>query len=49
VSVPATGGWQNWTTIKATLTLAAGTHKFGFKAQTGGWNLNWFSVTPGVQ
>jgi endoglucanase len=49
VSVPATGGWQNWTTVKATLTLTAGTHKFGFKAQTGGWNLNWFSVTPGVQ
>ncbi|WP_168559915.1 cellulase family glycosylhydrolase [Rhizobacter sp. SG703] len=49
VSVPATGGWQNWTTIKATLTLTAGTHKFGFKAQSGGWNLNWFSVTPGVQ
>jgi len=49
VSVPSTGGWQNWTTVKATLTLTAGTHKFGFKAQTGGWNLNWFSVTPGVQ
>lgn len=49
VSVPATGGWQNWTTVKATLTLTAGTHKFGFKAQTGGWNLNWFSVTPGAQ
>ena len=49
VSVPSTGGWQNWTTIKATLTLTAGTHQFGFRAQTGGWNLNWFSVTPGVQ
>lgn len=49
VSVPATGGWQNWTTIKVPLTLTAGTHKFGFKAQAGGWNLNGFSVTPGGQ
>jgi len=48
VAVPATGGWQNWTTIKTVLTLPAGTHKFGFKAQSGGWNLNWFRITPGA-
>lgn len=45
VSLPSTGGWQTWTTVKATITLTAGTHKFGIKANTGGWNINWFSIS----
>lgn len=44
VSVPATGGWQNWTTIRTAVTLPAGIHRFGINARSGGWNLNWFSV-----
>ena len=48
VSVPNTGGWQNWTTVKLTVNLTAGTHKFGIKAAAGGFNVNWFSVTAGA-
>ncbi len=49
VAVPATGGWQNWTSVKKTVTLTAGTHSFGVYATRGGWNLNWFKVTKGTQ
>jgi endoglucanase len=44
IAVPGTGGWQNWTTISHTVTLSAGTHRFGINAVSGGWNLNWFRV-----
>jgi hypothetical protein len=46
VGIPATGGWQNWTTVSKTVTLNAGTYNFGIYAQTGGYNINWFSITP---
>jgi len=46
VNVPATGGWQNWTTVSKTVNLNAGTYNFGIYAQTGGYNINWFSITP---
>jgi endo-1,3(4)-beta-glucanase len=45
VSIPATGGWQTWTTVNHTVTLTAGTHSFGIFAQQGGWNINWFRIT----
>jgi len=45
VTIPATGGWQNWTTVNHTVTLTAGTHSVGIFAQQGGWNLNWFRIT----
>jgi beta-glucanase (GH16 family) len=44
-NIPATGGWQNWTTISQTVTVNAGTYNFGIYAQTGGWNINWFTIT----
>jgi endoglucanase len=44
LAVPSTGGWQNWTTVSHTVTLSAGTHRFGISAISGGWNLNWFRV-----
>jgi endoglucanase len=46
---PATGGWQTWTTVSKTVTLTAGTHRFGIYANTGGWNLNWFKISKVVQ
>jgi endoglucanase len=49
VQLPNTGGWQTWTTVKSTITLTAGTHKFGIKANAGGWNINWLSITKGVK
>lgn len=45
VTVGATGGWQNWTTVSQTVTLTAGTHAFGIYAQQAGWNINWFRIT----
>jgi beta-glucanase (GH16 family) len=44
VSIPATGGWQSWTTVTQTVFLNAGTYSFGIFAQQGGWNINWFSI-----
>lgn len=45
VAVPATGGWQTWTTASQTVTINAGTYTFGVYASTGGWNINWIKFT----
>jgi beta-glucanase (GH16 family) len=45
VNVPATGGWQTWTTISQTVNINAGTYNFGIFAATGGWNINWWRIT----
>jgi beta-glucanase (GH16 family) len=45
VNIPATGGWQNWTTVSQTVTINAGTYNFGIFAAAGGWNLNWWRIT----
>ena len=45
LAVPATGGWQNWTTISHTVTVNAGTYNFGVFARAGGWNINWLRIS----
>ena len=45
VAIPATGGWQNWTTVSHNVQLSAGTFSVGVYAQQGGWNLNWLRIT----
>ncbi|HTF96446.1 MAG TPA: carbohydrate-binding protein [Cellvibrio sp.] len=45
LAIPSTGGWQNWTTVKHTVNLSAGSHKFGIKANAGGWNINWIRIS----
>ncbi len=45
VQVPPTGGWQNWTTVAHTVSVAAGTHNVGLYAAQGGWNINWIRIT----
>ena len=45
INVPATGGWQNWTTISQTVQITAGTYSVGIYAPQGGWNLNWIKFT----
>jgi len=42
VSVPGTGGWQNWTTVTATVSLTAGAQTLRLATSTGGFNINWF-------
>lgn len=45
VGIPATGGWQNWTTVSHTVNINAGTYNFGIYAAAGGWNINWWRIT----
>ena len=45
VGIPASGGWQSWTTVTQTVNVNAGTYNFGVFAQAGGWNLNWIRIT----
>lgn len=40
LNIPATGGWQTWTTITVTLTLPAGQQVLTLVQDTGGWNIN---------
>jgi Carbohydrate binding module (family 6) len=44
LDIPATGGWQNWTTISKTVNINAGTYSLGVFAKTAGWNFNWIEV-----
>jgi hypothetical protein len=44
VSVPATGGWQNWTTVSTTVTLGAGTQQMTLSFDTGNMNVRLVTV-----
>lgn len=44
-SIPATGGWQNWTTVSHNISANAGTYDLGVFAVNGGWNINWIKIT----
>jgi hypothetical protein len=41
VNIPATGGWQTWTTVTAQVTLPAGQQVLTLNQDTGGWNINY--------
>jgi hypothetical protein len=43
VNVPATGGWQTWATVTASVTLPAGQQILTLNQDNGGWNLNYAS------
>ncbi|MBE8726202.1 beta-1,3-glucanase family protein [Flavobacterium hungaricum] len=45
VTVPNTGGWQNWQTVSQTVNVNAGTYNFGIYIQSTGMNLNWIKIT----
>ncbi|WP_084557194.1 galactose-binding domain-containing protein [Hamadaea tsunoensis] len=40
VSLPATGGWQTWTTVNTQVTLPAGQQVLTVYQDNGGWNVN---------
>ena len=46
INVPATGGWQNWTTVTATVTLPAGTQTLVVDQDNGGWNIHNMNFAP---
>jgi Carbohydrate binding module (family 6)/Glycosyl hydrolases family 16 len=40
VNVPETGGWQDWTTVTASVTLPAGTQTLTLDQDNSGWNID---------
>jgi hypothetical protein len=44
VNIPATGGWQNWTTVSHNVNVNAGTYNLGIYAAIGGFNINWINI-----
>jgi endonuclease/exonuclease/phosphatase family metal-dependent hydrolase len=47
VTVPSTGGWQNWTTVSFTATLGAGTQQMTVLSDTGGFNFDSTTIAAG--
>ncbi len=45
VTVPNTGGWQNWQTVTITVNLQAGQQDLAIFVRKGGWNINWWQLT----
>ena len=43
--VPNTGGWQNWTTLSATVDLQAGEQVLRINALGPSWNMNWIRLS----
>jgi hypothetical protein len=48
VAVPATGGYQTWATVKATVTLPAGTQTLTLNDDAAGWNIDSFAFASGT-
>ena len=46
VAVPATGGWQTWTTVYVPVALGAGVQQMTLLFDTPGMNLNYVDVVP---
>ncbi|WP_239615530.1 discoidin domain-containing protein [Cohnella mopanensis] len=46
-TVPNTGGWQNWQTVTASVTLAAGQQTLRVFASGYDFNINWMNFVPG--
>jgi len=44
VGVPGTGGWQNWTVVQTSVTLGAGIQQLTLYFDTGGMNIDDFTV-----
>jgi beta-glucanase (GH16 family) len=45
ITVPNTGGWQNWTTVSAPVSLSAGTQIMRFVSNSADFNLNYIRLT----
>ncbi|HEX4087963.1 MAG TPA: carbohydrate-binding protein [Trebonia sp.] len=43
ITAPATGGWQNWTTVTANITLPAGVQTLTVDQDSPGWNINYLT------
>ena len=47
VTAPATGGYQDWTTVTVTVTLPAGTQTLTVDQDAAGWNINYLAFSAG--
>ena len=47
VAIPNTGGYETWTTVTASVTLAAGTQTLTVDQDSNGWNFHYFALTQG--
>ncbi len=45
LTIPNTGGWQNWTSISHAVNLDGGAQEIAIKAPAGGWNINWLKIS----
>jgi PKD repeat protein len=46
ITVPNSGGWQTWETVSFTTpTITSGQHVIRFYEETGGYNINYFTLT----
>jgi beta-glucosidase len=48
INAPETGGWQDWTTVDATVTLPAGVQTLTVDQDNGGWNVHYLSFAGGA-
>lgn len=48
VNIPATGGWQNWATVTASVTLPAGQQVLALDEDNGGWNANYLTFAGDI-
>jgi beta-glucosidase len=48
INVPATGGWQTWTTVTASVALPAGQQTLTVDQDNGGWNIHSMAFTAGA-
>jgi hypothetical protein len=49
LQIPSSGGWQNWRTLQANISLAAGKHQLQLYTNKGMFNLNWLEITHAGQ
>ena len=48
INVPATGGWQTWTTVTASVTLPAGQQTLTIDQDNGGWNIHQLTLASSI-
>jgi len=48
MTIPNTGDWNGYTTVKHHVSLPAGNQQFALAVLSGGWNIDWFSITQGA-
>ncbi|HUN33437.1 MAG TPA: carbohydrate-binding protein [Trebonia sp.] len=48
VNVPATGGWQDWSTVTASVILPAGVQTLTVEEDNAGWNLHYLAFAAGA-